>query len=128
MENFAQLPCYYFTSYKKYLNKNTYCIPQYYLHTFCVFHDFVHFVYDPGQMPMRKVFPGFYTIFTWSSQKHKSSVLLYHVSSILVQYPTLSVIRDALTLNLLSSPCCWFKKLKSVRLEWFQMITILFNS
>jgi len=39
--------------------------------------NFVHFLDRPDQMPLRKVFPGFYAIFRLSQQGHKIGVLLY---------------------------------------------------
>jgi len=38
-------------------------IITYYVHAFCVFCNFARFLYDPGQMTMRTVFPRYYTLF-----------------------------------------------------------------
>jgi hypothetical protein len=53
----------------------------------CFFHDFTYLLYGPGQMPVRTMFPRFYTLqdFTpvkWYPQKRKIRVLLYIVPQI----------------------------------------------
>lgn len=35
---------------------------QFYIPAFCIFHNFTHFLYGPGQSPIRTVLPGFYTL------------------------------------------------------------------
>jgi len=37
-------------------------MPQFYIPTFCVFHDFMNFLYGPGWMPIRTEFRRFYAI------------------------------------------------------------------
>jgi hypothetical protein len=39
--------------------------------------NFMHFLYGPGQISIKSVFPGLYAIFRWSPQKCKIGVLLY---------------------------------------------------
>jgi hypothetical protein len=51
--------------------------PQFYIPTFCILCDFMHFSYVPGQMTIRTIFLRFDTSFKWSPPKGKIGVLLH---------------------------------------------------
>ena len=47
---------------------------QFYVPTFCIFHNFTQLFYGSSQMAIIKMFPGFFCIFRWSPQKCKIGV------------------------------------------------------
>ena len=99
--------------------------PIFYVPAFSIFHDFTRFLYGPIQIPIRTMFPRFYTAFRWSPQKHKGSYFITSTVQAQSSYRLLNIkyTSHALAVWLVFSP---FPHCASAPLRWCTVESLLF--
>ena len=86
----------------------------------------MHFLYGPGQISIKSVFPGLYTIFGWFPQKCKIWVFLYLQKCLIPSLKScVSLMMHQQLISLLTASCCnfpffplTFKTLTDFSIKW----------